>query len=178
MLHKVLILSLSFASFACAAAIPSAKAIFQTVHDRLNYMEDVALYKAIHHKAIEDIPREDVVIQKAAQSAQQYKLDPTSSANLAKAQISVAKAIQYRYRADLLSQPTTRQPRDLKQVVRPTLIVLDNQLNEQLSEYLAAGHHFTQKEWPEFQTILNNHYLSQSDKHLLFSALEKVRRKV
>ena len=79
--------------------------IFSTINERLSYMEDVALFKAQNHLPIEDIQRESVVINKAKVSASEQGLDPEIVKDFFQAQISVAKAIQYRYRADLLSQP-------------------------------------------------------------------------
>lgn len=176
MLKKSLLMCLSITSFSCFAATPTSLSLFQTVNKRLSYMEDVALYKAQHHKAIEDLPREAVVISKAGESAKTYHLNKASIEDFTAAQISVAKAIQYRYRADLLSKPTDAKPRDLKTVIRPALIQLNNELNKSLSAYLASGHKITQNDWPEFKSTLDNHYVSESDKRMLFTALEKVKR--
>ncbi|MGB3601532.1 chorismate mutase [Marinomonas sp.] len=176
MLKKSLLVCMSMASFSCFAATPTSLSLFQTVNERLSYMEDVALYKAQHHKAIEDLPREAVVISKAGESAQKYQLNKASIENFTAAQISVAKAIQYRYRADLLSKPTDSKPRDLTTVIRPALIQLNNELNKNLSTYLASGHKITQNDWPEFKDTLDNHYISESDKRMLFTALEKIKR--
>lgn len=176
MLKKSLLVCMSIASLSSFAATPTSLSLFQTVNERLSYMEDVALYKAQHHKAIEDLPREEVVISKAGESAKTYQLDKASVENFTKAQISVAKAIQYRYRADLLSTPTDSKPRDLKTVIRPALIQLNNQLNESLSSYLSSGHKIAQSDWPEFKDALDNRYISESDKRMLFKALAKVER--
>lgn len=137
-------------------------------------MEDVALYKAQHHLAIEDLTREALVIKEAGASAKKYQLNAASVEQLTSAQISAAKAIQYRYRADLLSQASTQTPRDLKKVVRPALITLSNELNMELAAYLKAGHKITNSDWGAFQAALNNPYLSESDKRMLFNALEHV----
>ena len=111
-----------------ASAEVIASELFKAINERLGYMEDVALFKARRQLAIEDIEREKIVIEKAKKSAQNKGLDPDSVEAFFKAQISVAKAIQFRYRADLLSQPTSREPRDLKQEIRPQLISLGDQI--------------------------------------------------
>lgn len=174
MLKKSLLVTMSVVSFSCFAATPSSQSIFATMNKRLSYMEDVALFKAQHHLAIEDLTREAVVIKEAGESANQYQLNAASVEQLTSAQISAAKAIQYRYRADLLSQASTRTPRDLKKVVRPALITLSNELNMELAAYLKAGHKITNSDWGAFQAALNNPYLSESDKRMLFNALEHV----
>jgi len=176
MLKKTLLLTMSVVSYSCLAATPTPQSIFATMNKRLSYTEDVALYKAQHHQAIEDLPREAVVIKKAGESAHKYHLNARSVERLTKAQISAAKAIQYRYRADLLSKTTKQTPRDLKKVVRPALIKLNNQLNKELAAYLKTGHHIQNSDWTRFQATLNNRYLHQSDKRMLFNALEKVKR--
>lgn len=176
MLKKTILVTMSVASFSCFAASPTAHSIFATMNKRLSYMEDVALYKAQHHKAIEDLPREAIVIKKAGASAKQYHLNARSVERLTRAQINAAKAIQYRYRADLLTKTTKQTPRDLNKVVRPALIKLNNELNQELSAYLKTGHTIRNSDWQRFQATVNNRYLSRSDKRMLFNALENVKR--
>lgn len=95
------------------------------------------------NKPIEDIGREQVVIDKASQSAEKVGLNKQSVVGFFEAQISAAKAIQYRYRADLLSQTTSKTPRDLQTVIRPALIKLGKQINTELvssfSKYQNSG---------------------------------------
>lgn len=90
-------------SFHANAEENAASTLFKTINDRLSYMEDVALFKAVNHLPIEDSVREKKVIANAKTSAASKGLDPDSVEAFFEAQISVAKAIQYRYRADLLS---------------------------------------------------------------------------
>ncbi|KUI99231.1 chorismate mutase [Vibrio sp. MEBiC08052] len=174
MFKTITVLVVALLSFNVFAA-PTPAEIFSTINQRLSYMEDVALYKAIHRKPIEDIEREVVVIDKASQSAAQKGLDKQSVVGFFKAQISAAKAIQYRYRADLLSQPTAAQPRDLKTVIRPALIKLGNQINTDIAAYLRDGGHFTASDYATFKTTLNSKYLIDADKKALFQALTQIR---
>ncbi len=94
-----------------------------------------------------------------------------------KAQISAAKAIQYRYRADLLSHPVKKEPRDLKTVIRPALIKLGGQINSEMAGFLAEGGELTEKDWPSFKQTLQQQYLNAGDKRMLFDALSKVELK-
>ena len=100
-------------SIQTSTAGPDPSAVFSAINERLSYMEDVALFKANHQRPIEDIKREAFVIEKAAKSAQEFGLNRESIVAFFTSQISAAKAIQYRYRADLLSQPSSKKPRDL-----------------------------------------------------------------
>ncbi len=96
-----------------------AEALFETINQRLSYMKDVGLYKAQNQLAIENVERERVVLNSAKTAAAEKGLDADAVAGFFTAQISAAKAIQYRYRADLLSQPSQRQPLDLNAEIRP-----------------------------------------------------------
>ncbi|OZG72876.1 chorismate mutase [Hahella sp. CCB-MM4] len=154
---------------------PSPQGLFSTINERLGYMEDVALFKANNHKAIEDIEREKTVIEKASQSAESAGLERESVVAFFTAQIAAAKAIQYRYRADLLSRPEGKTPRDLNTVIRPALIELGNRINQEMAEFLQQGGKLSDHDWQEFEVALNERYLVEADKKALFDALSQVR---
>ncbi|MDC1287598.1 chorismate mutase [Gammaproteobacteria bacterium] len=149
--------------------------LFKAINDRLGYMEDVALFKAQNHLAIENIEREKVVIDKAKISAHEKGLDPDSVEEFFKAQISVAKAIQFRYRADLLSQPSFREPKDLKREIRPQLLSLGDQIIQQMARYIEAYGSFKPTGFADFDAAINVAYVTTPDKQLLFEALQKVK---
>ena len=138
-------------------------------------MQDVALYKAQNNQAIEDITREKLVISKAVQSARAKGLDPESIEGFFKAQIAVAKAIQYRYRADLLSQPVTAEPRDLTTVIRPALIDLSDQIINSIIENLNVLDSLEQVSFDEFDQVINLKYVSFADKQLIFQSLKGIK---
>ena len=115
-----------------------------------------------------------VVIEKASLSAQKEGLDIESVSGFFQAQISAAKAIQYRYRADLLSTPSDKTPVDLKEVIRPKLIHLGAKLNEELADFLNHGGAFKPSELKEFSQTLTSPFLSENDKKMLFNALTKI----
>ncbi len=79
MLKRSVALLLTLFSFSCFAA-PTSDKLFSVINERLSYMEDVALFKAQKHKAIEDIKREEVVIAKASASAAKAGLNEGSVA--------------------------------------------------------------------------------------------------
>ncbi len=176
MFKKTVLLFLSLLSFSCFAA-PSSQTLFSVINERLSYMEDVALFKSQKHIAIEDVAREKIVIAKASDSAAKSGLDKESAVAFFKAQISAAKVIQYRYRADLLSRPAKKDPRDLKTVIRPALIKLGGQINTEIAALLNNNGSLKESDWQNFQHTLNQKYLSQADKRLLFNALTKIKLK-
>jgi chorismate mutase len=173
MFRTLSLLFLTLATFQASANVTSSD-IFNTINERLSYMEDVALYKANKSIKIEDLKRELIVLDKANQSAQKEGLDKQSVMGFFQAQISAAKAIQYRYRAELLSVPNDKTPRDLKSVVRPNLIRLGAKLNEELAEFLTHGGRFKPSEIKDFNQTLTSPFLSENDKKMLFNALTKI----
>jgi chorismate mutase len=157
-----------------AVAEVTSSELFTAINERLGYMGDVALFKAHNHLAIEDIEREKIVIDKAKKSAHEKGLDPDSVEEFFKAQISVAKAIQFRYRADLLSQPSFQEPKDLKREIRPQLLSLGDQIIQQMAIYIEALA-FKPTGFADFDAAINVEYVTASDKQLLFKALQKVK---
>lgn len=137
-------------------------------------IEKEQLIEAQKSIKIEDLARELVVIEKASLSAQKEGLDIESVSGFFQAQISAAKAIQYRYRADLLSAPSDKTPVDLKEVIRPKLIHLGAKLNEELADFLNHGGAFKPSEIKEFSQTLTSPFLSENDKKMLFNALTKI----
>ncbi|WP_284191103.1 gamma subclass chorismate mutase AroQ [Vibrio zhanjiangensis] len=157
----------------------NSESVFEKINQRMNYMQDVALYKINHHLAIEDLEREAVVIEKSKAASEKYGLDGTSTTELTVSLISAAKAIQYRYRADMLTQiaDVPQTPRDLKTEIRPALIKLGNELNASISDYLNTGEVFTDEQYQAFSSTITNPYLKDNDKKLIFSALQNIQLK-
>ncbi|MDD1781060.1 gamma subclass chorismate mutase AroQ [Enterovibrio sp. ZSDZ35] len=165
---------LTFCSFSVFAN-PSPNSLFTAINERLSYMEDVALFKANNQRPIEDIEREKVVINKASESAKASGLNQQSVIGFFTAQISAAKAIQYRYRADLLTEGTARKPRDLTTEVRPELIRLGKTINTEVALFLREGREFRSSDWHTFESTINQEYLTSKDKKKLFNALTQIR---
>lgn len=174
MLRTILVFAATFISFHSIASVTSQD-LFTAINLRLSYMEDVALYKAYNNEPIEDTKREAIVIENASVSAEKEGLNKDSVVDFFSAQISAAKAIQYRYRADLLTISTDKKPKDLETVIRPELIKLGKDINTEIAQYLREGGTFTKNELEVFKATLKSRYLKESDKELLFDALTKIR---
>ncbi|HDZ9157162.1 TPA: chorismate mutase [Vibrio cholerae] len=174
MLQTILIFAASLISFNSIASVTSQD-LFTVINLRLSYMEDVALYKAYNNEPIEDTKREAIVINNASISAEKEGLNKESVVDFFSAQISAAKAIQYRYRADLLTTSTDKKPKDLETVIRPELIKLGKDINTKIAQYLREGGSFTKDELEVFKATLKSRYLKESDKELLFDSLTKIR---
>ncbi len=174
MLQTILIFAASLISFNSIASVTSQD-LFTAINLRLSYMEDVALFKAYNNEPIEDTKREAIVINNASISAEKEGLNKESVVDFFSAQISAAKAIQYRYRADLLTTSTDKKPKDLETVIRPELIKLGKDINTKIAQYLREGGSFTKDELEVFKATLKSRYLKESDKELLFDSLTKIR---
>ncbi|MCX9599389.1 gamma subclass chorismate mutase AroQ [Vibrio cholerae] len=174
MLQTILIFAASLISFNSIASVTSQD-LFTAINLRLSYMEDVALYKAYNNEPIEDTKREAIVINNASISAEKEGLNKENVVDFFSAQISAAKAIQYRYRADLLTTSTDKKPKDLETVIRPELIKLGKDINTKIAQYLREGGSFTKDELEVFKATLKSRYLKESDKELLFDSLTKIR---
>ena len=166
---------LSITTFGVSANTQDAEALFDTINQRLSYMKDVGLYKAQNQLAIENVERERVVLNSAKTAAAEKGLDADAVAGFFTAQISAAKAIQYRYRADLLSQPSQRQPLDLTAEIRPALLTLGHSISAQMAAYIAKNGRFKPSQRSRFLRIVDQQYLFKADKQRLFDGLLKIK---
>lgn len=166
----------------CSASVKSSpqeevfKSLFQDIDKRLAYMEDVASYKARHQLAIENQAREVVVIERAKLAAAEHGLLPESVDGFFKAQIIVAKAIQYRHRANLLSQPQAANTVSLNDEIRPELIRLGDRIIARLGQLALVDGLFEKASFTMFESMIGSPYVTAQEKRLLFDALRKVRR--
>ncbi len=108
------------AALMCFSSLAQAYQYDQTarlVNERLSYMKDVAGYKAEQHLPIEDLAQEKKVLDQSISEAESFGLNSETVKPFIVTQMNVAKAIQYRYRADWLSSPETNwKPQDLSEV--------------------------------------------------------------
>lgn len=144
------------------------------INQRLGYMKDVAGYKAENHLPIEDVEQEIKVINSSLAEADVLGLDRESVKSFIIAQISAAKAIQYRYRAQWLSTPIEDwQPQPLD-IVRQNIAQLSSEILQQLALQVKVGP-IQASERDAFVLHLDQNNLSCPDKWQLFEALLLVR---
>ena len=112
-------------------------------------------------------------------TAEQLGLDPESVTRFFEAQISAAKAIQYRYRADWLSNPLPEnyQPQDLKAKIRPALIDLGNKILVSIKNSLTKGNAYSQEMQSKFIESISTPQLTDADKKQLFQGLSEIKLK-
>lgn len=133
------------ATTAHAAPAPSPEVVqglVNTLNERLNIGDLVALTKWDSGKPIQDSPREAQVIDNARKLAAERKLDPEDVAKLIAAQMEANKLVQY----GLLAQwqaagvaPDTPRP-DLGRQIRPRLDELQTRLLQQYADFAPYRH--------------------------------------
>jgi len=147
------------------------------INQRLSYMKDVAGSKAVNHQPVEVLSQEDKVLVATQQTAEKLGLDPLSVKPFIVAQMSAAKAIQYRYRADWLASPETAwQPRPLDEV-RKNIASLSDQILQRLALELKANGKISPDNQAEFIEDLQQDNLTRADKIQLYHALGQVHLK-
>lgn len=162
--------------FAGSVSSVSLGAISTALNERMQVMKAVAGYKAQHHLPVEDLPREQVVLENMLHNAQQEGLEPESVEPFIHALMNVSKAIQYRYRADWLSTPDSLQAVPDLAETRQQIQRLDTQLLTAISQRLMAGTLAdADKAWLLSQ--LAAPHLSEADKNSLVTSLSRIQRR-
>ncbi|TMU79989.1 chorismate mutase [Pseudomonas fluorescens] len=136
------LLALLATSAHAAAPAETLKPLLETLNERLNIGDLVALTKWDSGKPIQDSPREAQVIANARALAAEHKLDPEDVAQLIAAQMEANKLVQY----GLLAQwqaagaaPDTPRP-DLGKQIRPRLDELQTRLLQQYADFAPYRH--------------------------------------
>ncbi|NWF10995.1 chorismate mutase [Pseudomonas salomonii] len=126
--------------FACAtanAAPPTLEPLLNSIAERLEIADQVALSKWDSHKPVEDKKREQEVIASVTAQAPSYKLDPAAAEQFFSAQIEANKLVQYTHLSDWQFQgkaPDDPRP-DLVKQIRPQLDQLQKTLLQQLADF-------------------------------------------
>lgn len=111
-----------------------ADKLFELINGRLSYMKDVAAFKWVNKKPIEDLAREEVVIQKTAEAAGKAGLDEESTKQFFRVQIEAAKQIQRGWHKEWQENgfPEDAKFADLTTEIRPALIELGDDIIVQI----------------------------------------------
>ncbi|MDN0121958.1 chorismate mutase [Yersinia aleksiciae] len=175
-LIKLLAISGFFVAISAQAA-PECGQTAQLINARLSYMKDVAGYKAANHLPVEDLTQEEKVLDKSLAEAASLGLDAASIKPFMVAQINAAKAIQYRYRAEWLSQPETHwQPTSLE-TVRTDIGELSSKTLKQIAEELKTCEKTAVADKDVFTKAIRQHNLQAADVDAIFSTFTQIKLK-
>lgn len=160
-----------------AASVSSAaiSTLADAMNQRMLDMRAVAGYKAANHKPVEDLIREHSVLILSHKDAEDAGLDPESVKPFTQAQMDVAKAIQYRYFAQWLSETTP--PCDQKDLddVRASISVQDRIILNAISQRLLTGS-FSNEDKSEIFSLLHAPHLTDADRARLINSLSLIKR--
>lgn len=148
--------------------------LFELIEARLQLMNDVAVYKYQRKLGIEDVAREQVVLDEAAIKALAFGLTPTSSRFFFAMQIEAAKEIQ-RYWFDEWASgtPLPTSSVSLKDALRPRI----ETLGDAILTAIAETYPITDKSLAtQFVRSINVEGLSDATKFALFRALFEVEK--
>ena len=133
-LTTALLLVVILASSAATQERSTATSLTEAMAERLALMAPVAAYKWNAGRPIEDLAREQVVLDKVVESAVAKGVDVDLARSFFQAQISAAKLVQQRHfdlwRAE--GQGKFAAVRDLKNDLRPAIIALTGRIIEDL----------------------------------------------
>ncbi|WP_419711038.1 chorismate mutase [Pseudomonas sp. NFX224] len=120
-----------------SAAPDTLQPLLNTINERLNIADEVALTKWDSGKPIQDTAREALVIANAKKQAVERKVDPDEAADLIAAQIEANKLVQYGLIAQWQAAhkaPDAPRP-DLNQI-RPKLDELQTRLLQEYADFV------------------------------------------
>ncbi len=156
---------------ASPSTTPSEEEVFALIGARLELMPAVAHFKAANGLAIEDLEREQVVLQQAIRDAEQAGLNPDSVRAFFIAQIAAAKTIQYRERALLLFADRVPDPPDLTGEIRPRLLELGSEFVVSLEAHLQQEGLLQASDLPAFLEVVDHLHLNRQERETLFRDL-------
>ncbi|CRM64123.1 MULTISPECIES: chorismate mutase [unclassified Pseudomonas] len=131
------VFALLFVSTGASAAPPTLEPLLNSIAERLEIADQVALSKWDSKKTVEDKKREQEVIASVVAQAPSYKLDPATAEQFFSAQIEANKLVQYTHLSDWQFQgkaPDDPRP-DLVKQIRPQLDELQKRLLQQLADF-------------------------------------------
>ncbi|MFT7471318.1 MAG: chorismate mutase [Kiritimatiellia bacterium] len=176
---QIICLSVIFSALTISSTIHGAESepsLFQAIAERLSYMEDVGAYKAQNKIPVEDVEREKIVLSNAKELATAHGLDPDSMERFFIAQISAAKAIQYRYRAELLTREIPARSIGLQSDIRPELDRLGSDIVRLFAKLLQSRSAMGEGRRERFMSTLQSRFLADAEREALFDAMLEVRR--
>ncbi|MEB5476269.1 chorismate mutase [Acinetobacter pollinis] len=150
--------------------------LFNLMNQRLSFMPDVAANKYLTHQPVEVLEQEQKVLERTLNIADQEGLDADSVKPFVIAQMNVAKAIQYRYIADWLSQPNIQLNPQSLDAVRVHISNLTVEMMKQIAVSLKTKDKSICNSRRFMHDVKFNH-LTKSDQQYLFTTLQNIKLK-
>ena len=162
------------ANAAAPSKLQNADKLYSILIRRVDLMKWVAMDKWIHHKPIEDLPREKIVLQKTRKQAADAGI--VNIDDLTRTQIQIAKNEQHRWMEKWNKHGLhINQPAPTLNELRKQLDDLSSELIPSLQENLSSLR--DDKLHPRLHTMLNDKLkkLPINERNMLWKALLKLR---
>ncbi|WP_301308569.1 chorismate mutase [unidentified bacterial endosymbiont] len=163
--------------FSMSVSTVSLGRLSEAINARMLLMQSVAAYKAAHHLAVEDLDREQIVLDAAEEVADGEGLAAGTSRALMCSLMNAGKAVQYRYLADWLATPDFSPSPESLAGVRAQISQLDLEILRAVSQRLMVGS-FSPQDVQLVMSQLTAPNLSDMDKRNIVTALYLVRTHV
>lgn len=147
--------------------------IANLIKQRLSYMKHIAKYKFEKHLSVEDYIQENKVILNFIQKAETLGLNKKSIEPFLISQISVAKAIQYRYKTEWLSMPKIISQYDDLEEIRLNISKLNDCILQLISKELKKNGQIKKQIYFHINEI-QLHNFNNTDKERICLSLKKV----
>jgi cyclohexadienyl dehydratase len=142
--------------------------LFGLIGERLGYMHKVAAYKWVHGLPIEDLQRENVVLDHATSDGLEYGIRVAMSRAFFRQQIEAAKEIQHYWFEHWKDHPVPQKITDLNTVIRPELV----RLGKSITALLGRTSSLDARD--DFLATINIEGLSAGGKQALYEALRAI----
>lgn len=150
--------------------------LFNLINQRLAFMPDVAANKYQTHQPVEVLDQEQKVLEKTLNIADIEGLNPKSVKPFIVAQMNVAKAVQYRYIADWLSEPNIQLHPESLDHIRTHISDLTVQMMKEIASTLKRNPSYTFNQ-NDFMHEVKFKHLTPSDQKYLLSTLQQIKLK-
>lgn len=149
-------------------AVP-ADDLYALVGERLSHMRDVAAFKWVHERPVEDLARERLVVEAALTAARNRGIQAARAEAFFRAQIEAAKDIQRYWFSMWRSGGGPVEAPDLDTRIRPQLLILGDQIIAELGRPLAH-------DLASFERLVATEGLGEERIRNLYDALRRVER--
>lgn len=149
--------------------------LFLAINQRLNLMFEVAHYKYIKKKDIEDLEQEKKVLANAAVVAKSHAISVAEFTTFTQTQMDIAKKIQFRlfsnWEQGILELPLTCT--DLNEI-RKEIMTLNGTIISLIKQHLTEHGCFSEEDL-QLSLIIRSTYLLEDEKSLLLEALKLIK---
>ncbi|XOV89332.1 MAG: gamma subclass chorismate mutase AroQ [Pseudomonadota bacterium] len=173
-MKRLLLICLAVVPWTCVSPsrADGTDELFRLINQRLALMQAVAAYKWQTDTPIQDLAREQVVLDQAATSALETGLVPATTREFFQTQIEAAKEIQrYWFEIYAAGNPPVSAP-DLDAEVRPQLLLL----GDSITRALGKSRPVSTADLPAYRAAILTPGLSEQTAQALFLALTRVQR--